>query len=167
MSTGSDPTAAPATHAVSAAAPPSGSSESAKRDRDDDAPLFELFRPRPDDPKNIRNLRLAVMAMGVVLLALFMAVILRIGYLMTRDTARPTVSAAQAAVDGNSAAVARIVRLTPDVAVQLPPSARLKGHTLSGNRISLHYEAPAGEGIMVVDLETGQPASHIRLRSSN
>ncbi len=135
---------------------------------DEDAPLFELFRPRSDDPKNIRQLRLAVMAMGVVLIALLMAVILRIGYLMTRDTARsspppsPIVS-----TTGDQAALPRAVRLTADVAVQLPPDARLKSHTLSGTVMSLHYEAPGGEGIVIIDLETGQPVSHVRLRGPN
>ncbi|MDZ4841318.1 MAG: hypothetical protein SH859_04120 [Hyphomicrobium aestuarii] len=169
--------ATPATETGLSEAPVS-TRETDRHHVDDEAPLFELFKPRPDDPKSIRNLRFAVMAMGVILIVLFITVIARVGYLMMRNSpgdarelqsvvARGAVSSPTLpSADASSPIAARATRLVADVKVLLPPSSRVRSHMLSGNRLSVQYEAAAGDGIMIIDLETGQALSHVRLPPS-
>lgn len=128
--------------------------------------LFELFKPRPDDPPNIRYLRFAVVSMGVILLIVFMAVIARLAYLLTRPLPGP--GPAPVEISGSAASGATTVAppqapLQPEIQLQLPPSARVRSQYLSGNRLSVHYDTPAGEGIMILDLVTGRPLSHVRV----
>jgi len=157
--------------------PPVSARETDRHHVDDEAPLFELFKPRPDDTKSIRNLRFAVMAMGVILIVLFITVIARVGYLMMRNppgdardlqgvAARGAITTPATPSADASPVAARATRLVADVKVLLPPSSRVRSHTLSGNRLSVQYEAAAGDGIMIIDLETGQALSHVRLPPS-
>lgn len=137
------------------------------RDNDDDTEsLFQLFKPRPDDPSSIRYLRAAVLTMGVVLVVVFVIVIGRIAYLVTRPVAVSSPPIAGAGLSAGPIAVPPGLALAPDIQLQLPPQSRLKSHTLSGNRLSVHYEAAAGEGIMILDLETGRALSHVRVKSA-
>lgn len=111
----------------------------------------------PNDPaaivlgdRHIRMLRFAVIAMGVVLVLGFVAVIARIVYLVNRssDTASaPAVS--QPLKDAGRLA--------------LPPGASVRTMSLSGSRLAVHYDGPSGSGIVIMDLATGAPASRIEI----
>jgi hypothetical protein len=131
----------------------------------DDEPAFDLFKARPDDPPQIRLLRRAVIGMGVIILLMFIAVIGRLAYLLTRPAAPQagvTVGASgPLALDPTAAPVLRAI--AADIALSLPTGAKVKSHTLSGNRTSIHYDGPTGEGIMILDLETGRAISHVRI----
>lgn len=124
--------------------------------------LFDLFKPRAGEPPRLRTLRYVVIAMGVLLLVMFMAVIGRLAYILMRPvpglqtTAPPAPGLVPMPMPGP---------LSPEVKLHLPQSARIKGHTLTGNRLSVHYEGPGGEGIMILDLESGRPASHVRIEA--
>lgn len=130
---------------------------------DDGETLFSLFRARADDPPAIRYLRAAVIGMGIILLVVFVVVIGRIAYLVSRPI--PTAVGTTANSGVASSAQSAPVVLSPDVQVQLPPAARIRSHTLSGNRLSLHYEAGTAEGIMILDLESGRALSHVRVKT--
>ncbi len=123
----------------------------------DPVDTFELLRARPDDPPNIRMLRLAVIVMSAVLAGGVVAVIARIVYLTTRQ---PSSIVAFQASPGTAMAAAT---WAADIPVALPAGSKVRSQSLSGNRLSVHYEAPGGDGILIVDLQTGLPVSHVHL----
>jgi len=90
--------------------------------------------------------------MGIVLVAGFAAVIGRVSYLMTQ-TAPPAVMAKP---DGDP--------LPVDALAVLPVGAKARQHSVSGSTLSVLYEAPGGDGIIILDLRTGRQISHIRLQ---
>ncbi len=101
--------------------------------------------------RHIRMLRFAVIAMGVVLVLGFLAVIARIVYLVNRgsDTA-------------GAPAVSQPLKDTGRLA--LPAGATIRTMSLSGSRLAVQYEGPAGSsGIVILDLATGAPASRIEI----
>lgn len=97
--------------------------------------------------------------MGAILGVLFLSVIARVYYLMSRDTT----SVATQPVRADVGPAFGPQNLTADVKLRLPANAQIKSHTLSGSVLSLHYASPAGEGIMIIDLASGRPASHVRV----
>jgi len=98
-------------------------------------------------PSQLRKLKIAVVVMGVILILGFAGLIWRIVYLINKD--RPVAGAA-----------ATLVR---DARLPLPSGAAVKSMALSGNRLAVHYDGPAGAGIAILDLVTGQPVSQIDL----
>lgn len=99
----------------------------------------------------LRRLKAAVIVMGVVLILGFGVVIFRIIHLLGR--AGPPASPPTAAA----------IAPRPDVALDLPEGAVTRQVTLSaGDRLLVHYDAPGGGGIAVVDLATGK-VQRIRL----
>lgn len=98
--------------------------------------------------RHVRMLRLAVIAMGVVLILGFAAVIARIVYLVGRGSDKAPV-AAQA--------------LAERATVALPAGASVRNLALSGQRLAIHFDAPSGAGIVVIDLATGGVVSRVGL----
>lgn len=93
----------------------------------------------------LRRLKAAVIIMGVVLILGFGVVIFRIIHLLGRagPPAVPTTAAS---------ATPR-----PDIALDLPEGAVARQVTLAaGDRLLVHYDAPGGGGIAIVDLATGK-----------
>ena len=101
--------------------------------------------------RHLRLLKIAVIAMGVVLVLGFVAVIARIVYLVGRsgETATTTATVSQPIRDA-----ARLA---------LPAGATIRNLSLSGGRLAVHYEGPRGSGIIILDLATGTPASRIEI----
>ena len=98
--------------------------------------------------RHVRMLRIAVIAMGVVLVLGFIAVIARIVYLVNRGSDTTT-------------AVSQPIKDTALLA--LPAGAVVRNLSLSGNRLAVHYDSPTGGGIVVLDLQTGAPVSRIQI----
>ena len=124
---------------------------------------FEMLRFRADDPPNIKALRIAVIAMGVILIAGVATVIGRVIYLAMRT---PTVSAMQplpGPVTAGAGAVAGA--LAGDVNLALPAGAKVRSQSLDGSRLSVHYEGGGAEGIIILDLETGKPLGHVHIQA--
>ncbi|MGE0767824.1 MAG: hypothetical protein AB7L90_15280 [Hyphomicrobiaceae bacterium] len=92
----------------------------------------------------LRLLRIAVIVMGIVLLLGFATVIGRIVYLLN--------AAPKPAPDASEGSVAASAPLGSPVALALPKGAVVRHLALSGNRLAIHYESPAGAGIRIVDL---------------
>jgi hypothetical protein len=95
-------------------------------------------------PSQLRLLKIAVIGMGVILLVGFTTVIGRIIYLV--NSAPPPPAAAAASVASP---------LVVPAGLALPKGAVIKHLALSGNRLAVHYEGPAGSGIRIVDLVPG------------
>ena len=93
-------------------------------------------------PSQLRLLKIAVIAMGVILLLGFAAVIGRIVWLVN--------SAPRPAAAGGQAPVA--TPLAPGAPVALPKGAVVRHVALSGNRLAIHYESPEGSAIRILDL---------------
>ena len=93
-------------------------------------------------------LRIAVIVMGVVLVLGFVAVIARIVYLVNRG------NETEAVISQPIKAAARLA---------LPAGATVRHISLSGQRLAVHYDAPAGAGIVILDLQTGAPLSRVEI----
>ena len=95
--------------------------------------------------------------MGVVLVAGFAVVIGRIFYLMTRAEPSAIVLAPAMGPAGDP--------VQGELSAQLPAGAKVRQQSVSGAALSLLYEGPGGDGIIVLDLKTGRQISHIRLQT--
>lgn len=101
-------------------------------------------------PGKERVLVFIVVFLGLLIVAGLTAVILRIIYLSSTGPAQRTIAeepaaAAAVALPGEDAAS----RLT------LPAGAVVKSVSVGGDRLAVHYEAPSGTGIAVLDLASG------------
>jgi hypothetical protein len=96
----------------------------------------------------VRALKIAVVVMGVLIVLGLFTVIARIIYLASRPGRQ---------VQAASQAVKAEQRLA------LPPGAVVRQTSLSGDRLAVHYEAPSGAGIVVLDLASGHVVSRIEL----
>lgn len=120
------------------------------------ADTFSLLRARPGDPPNIRALRFAVIGMGAILILGFATVIARIVHLTTRPVASgETATSTPPRPPAQPSTLAK-------TAYTLPAGAKILSQSLSGTRLSVHYVADEEETIMVLDLETGEPAGRIQ-----
>ncbi|MGD9805974.1 MAG: DUF6476 family protein [Hyphomicrobiaceae bacterium] len=99
-------------------------------------------------PAQLRMLRIAVIAMGVILLLGFATVIGRIVYLF--NAAPPSAPASPPSASDMAAP------LKAPASIDLPKGAIIKHLAISDNRIAIHFEAPSGAGIRIVDLVTPQ-----------
>jgi hypothetical protein len=102
----------------------------------------------PLSPRQVRALKIAVVVMGVLILLGLFTVFGRIIYLASRPA--PQV---QAASQG----------LSPELRLGLPAGAEVRHTSISGDRLAVHYEAPTGGGIVVLDVARGQVLSRIEL----
>ena len=108
-------------------------------------------------PAQLRQLKLAVIAMGVILLLGFAVVIGRIVYLVNSGP-RPAATAAALPGPPGAPVPAAAAPLAPSATVlSLPRGATVRQLAISGNRLAVYYEGPDGAGIRIVDLATGGP----------
>lgn len=125
---------------------------------------FQMLRANPNDPPNIRMLRLAVIGMGLILVLGVAAVIGRIAYLAMRQSV-PVVTISGSGPGASEPAPASPGVLSADVRLALPPGAKVRSQSLAGSRLAVHYEGVGGEGIIILDLETGRPVSQVRIEA--
>jgi hypothetical protein len=103
----------------------------------------------------VRALKFAIVAMGVMIVVGLLAVIGRIVYLAGKNPRPPAASTVAAGVSG--------APLSAQISADLPQGATVRSLSLAGDRLAVHYEAPNGGGILVIDLVAGQVASRIGL----
>jgi len=96
----------------------------------------------------VRALKIAIAVMGVLIVVGLLTVIARIIYLAGKPKAQP-------------ASAGSIV--VPDARLALPAGAAIRQVSLSGDRLAVHYEAPAGAGIAILDLATGRVLSRVQV----
>lgn len=90
-----------------------------------------------------RTLVFIVVFLGLLIVAGIVAVVLRIIYLSSQPPAQQALPAAPAEAAGEA------------VQLALPAGAVVKSLSLAGDRMAVHYEAPGGAGIAVVDVASG------------
>jgi hypothetical protein len=109
--------------------------------------------PGPLGPAGVRILKIAVVVMGLVILAGLATVVARIVYL-AKQPARQTVAAQgqPAPSPGRSGEL------------RLPAGAVVRHLSLSGDRLAVHFDSPAGSAIAVIDAASGAEVSRIELK---
>lgn len=96
----------------------------------------------PFTPAALRALKIAVAVMGLILVFGFVGLVIAIAYKSTQ-LGKPGTLAAGTAFPAMSR-------------VALPAGAHLESSDLDGSHLALRYRSAAGEGVVVVDLSTGQ-----------
>lgn len=137
------------------AAPPSASQPSASQA----AGGGDIF----NDPTFLRNMKIAVVVMAVILILGFIAIIARIFYLSSRTPAQPPKTAVTAMPQATDMRPLDQSKLAERGRLDLPPNAVVRSMALSGARLAVQYDAPSGGGIAILDLETGRALSRIEI----
>lgn len=101
----------------------------------------------PFSPKQLKLLKTAIIVMSTVLVIGLAVIIGRIAYLVNQG--------------GNARQASSVT--VEQTRLSLPTGAVVRTIALSGERLAVHYEAPAGAGIAVLDLVTGKSVTHIDL----
>jgi hypothetical protein len=101
------------------------------------------------DTGAVRVWKIVVLALGVLLVLGFFTVVAQLVYLAARP--KP-VSAPAPGIFSPS--------------LELPPGAHVRALSLSGDRLAVHYDAPAGGGIAVVDIASGRTVARIPLQTT-
>lgn len=109
------------------------------------------------NPALERMLVFIVAFLGLALLAGLAAVVLRIFYLSSRPSTQ------QAAERPAAAMPERIAQATlpPEIGLPLPQGAAIRSVSLNDDRVAVHYDAPAGPGIAIVDIKTGEVVARV------
>jgi hypothetical protein len=100
-----------------------------------------------------RNVKIVVLVLGVLIFAGLAAIVGRMIYL----------ASGQKAQQAHPAALSADMPLRPELSMQLPAGAEVRSVSLSGDRLAVHYVAPGGEGITVLDLRTGEAVARVGL----
>jgi hypothetical protein len=118
---------------------------------DDDVPGASVLAGVPLNDPQMRALRVAVIIMGALLVVGLLTLIGRIIYLF----ARPSPSAISAVTTSAS--------IAPEIRAALPAAAQVRTIALQGDRLAIHFDAPTGSGIAIVDLASGRVLSRLTL----
>ncbi len=98
-----------------------------------------------------RNLKIVVATLGAMILIGLGAVAVRVVGLATGSKPATSVATATAVATPGG-----------ELAVDLPAGAKVVSISLSGNRLAVHHESPAGTGIAILDLDTGRRVADVR-----
>lgn len=119
--------------------------DSAPRTAPDGSPMSEADLLR--EQRLQRNLKILIAVMGVFIVLGLGAVIARI---VTGGGQQVGTATSVLAPTGG------------EIAVELPPGAKVVSVSVSGNRLAVHHESPAGTGIAIIDLETGRRVADVK-----
>ena len=118
------------------------------------APTADAPAPMFTDTQ-LRRLKVAVIVMGLILVLGFLLVIGRIIYLVNRMDPPTDVTRQDSRRSLRAPA--------SDLSLALPAGALVRNVSISGDRLAVHYEAPAGGGIVLLDAGSGQVIRRILL----
>ena len=105
-------------------------------------------------PGQVRVLKFAVIAMGVLLVAGFAFVLATIVYQASRPVQYATVTDAPP-VPGEG---------TGDIELSAPFGADVNGISLDGDRLAVHLGGMGSSEIAVIDLATGEVIAHVKVK---
>lgn len=107
----------------------------------------------PLSPAGVAALKFAIVGMGVLIIVGLLLIVGRIIYL-----------ASQPKTDSKTARPA----LTAEATISLPPGARPIRTSVDGSQLSIIYQIQSGQfGVMIVDLQTGQALSNVKIEAKN
>ena len=107
-------------------------------------------------PRQVRLLKIAVVTMGLMLLAGLGAVIVGMIYQASKVGKKPVSAADPAALESGIADAG---------ALTVPEGSKVSSMALDGNRLAVHLTTPEGGEIAIVDLTTGRVLSRITLQT--
>jgi hypothetical protein len=96
----------------------------------------------------VRALKVLVIVLGVLLILGFFTIIARLVYLAARSSPPASAPAAGTGVKAT---------------LELPAGANVRAIALSGDRLAVHYDAPSGAAIAVLDTASGRTLARIEL----
>ena len=101
-----------------------------------------------------RTMKFVVAALGFLLVAGLVLVVVRVIYLASKPAAqgRPQVETAAPPV---------AAALQPEQLLELPAGAEVRSVSISGDRLAVHYEAGGVSGIAILDLASGRRLSNV------
>lgn len=102
----------------------------------------------PAAPRFVGALKIAVIVMGLLIVAGLATVVARVIYLASGGGTQGGMPAGP---------------VRPEARLTLPSGAVVRQTTLSGDRVAVHYDSPAGGGIVILDLTTGRILNRIEL----
>ncbi len=105
-------------------------------------------------PRQVRVLKIAVIAMGLLLVGGFAFVLAAIVYQASRGG-----QGGKAAAQAEAGAPGTVVSELP-----IPKDATVNSLALDGDRLAFKVESSVGSEIVVIDLATGEVVSRIRLK---
>jgi uncharacterized iron-regulated membrane protein len=123
---------------------------------DDDALAPGLLASVPLNDGQVKGLKIAVTIMTGILVLGVLTLFGRIIYLVARPAPQSAAAINTPALVSRAPAAA--------ITVPLPTGAVVRQTSLSGERLALHYDAPSGAGVVLVDTITGQIISRIALK---
>lgn len=96
----------------------------------------------------VRAMKVLVIVLGVLLILGFFTVVARLVYLAARPDSPAKVGPPAPGANAS---------------LELPTGANVRTVTLSGDRLAVHYDAPSGGGIAVIDIASGRTLARIQL----
>ena len=102
-------------------------------------------------PRQVRVLKIAVIAMGILLVGGFAFVLAAIVY--------------QASKGGQSAAGVGTTPAGIESELPVPQGATITAMSLDGDRLALHLDSAGGPEIVVLDLRSGAVVSRVKLKA--
>ena len=110
-------------------------------------------------PRQVRILKIAVIAMGVLLVGGFLFVIGVIAYQASN------LGQGKSSAPDEPAAASSTVLSGSEAELTIPAGATVSSMALDGDRLALHLTSSAGQEIAVIDLTTGKVISRITLNA--
>lgn len=112
-----------------------------------------------EHPRTVKRLQIVVVALGIVLIAGFAAVIGRIAYLAVQ----PAQEAAAAKTTVLEPATTSTTLIRNEAAVSLPAGAKIEHMAIGPGALAVHYKSAEGQGILIIDPASGEEKQHLRL----
>lgn len=97
----------------------------------------------------VRALKIAIVVMGILIVLGLLSVIGRIVYLAGKP--KPGAVASSTATS----------QIAAEPRLSLPSGAAIRNVSLSGDRLAVHFDAPTGSGIAILDLASGRMLSRV------
>ena len=120
------------------------------------------------------KLKAIVIGLGILILLAFAGVIVGMVYRAgqigngSHGKAMLATPSGSGAARSGAAGADTAVSLAPfqaQIRLSVPPGSAVRAATLSGTRLVVHHEGPAGAGLTILDLTTGQVVSRITIEA--
>ncbi len=112
-----------------------------------------------EHPRTVQRLQIIVVMLGIILIAGFAAVIGRIVYLALQPE-QETTAAKPTALEP---ATTSTTLFRNEAAVSLPAGAKIEHMAIGPGILAVHYRSADGQGILIIDPESGETKQHLRL----
>jgi hypothetical protein len=140
------------------------------------APRIDELRPdglTEAEAAKQRTLKAVVIGLGILILLAFAGVVAGMAYRASQIGKTPALGAMSRTPSTQGPAVSAAAStglgtaqtLLPDVKVSLAPGSVVRSTSLQGSRLVMQHDGPAGHGVTIVDLATGQTVSKVTIEA--